>query len=686
MQNPRNTGEHIDDRLLRMFAVCARLSGLVVALVGAVIVYGQTCEIPQLQFGTGGVGVSFILAGLSLWCLLSTRFKKVFWTIGYVLAAAATALAFLNIGRYFFGLELANMLAEQSFGDFELARLITMAPSDSIGIGLLGISLLLMHVNIRKMRPAELLTFGATLISVMTLLGVLLKIDTFCVFMSCARISPVGGLTFTLLCLGALFSQPTQGLMSLMVSKNAGGIMARSLIPAALGIPVFFSWMRMQMQQSGVSDDISLAVMISAMVIVFSLILWWNAWSLEQIDTARQRATARLRQSERRTRMIIQQAIDAFIAIDAEGSIKDWNERAEYTFGWMKDEVIGRSIFDNVVPERFHNQAQTGLKRLLMQSEGTASNKPLEAAARHKDGHEFPVEISLFPVIIDGESMLCGFVRDITERKQVEQRFKEFYSTVSHELRSPLTSIRGSINIVKQLALDHLPETATGMLDIADGSLDRLIRLINDLLDVKRIEEGHLNLELQPLDPIKIAKLAVDGLQGMAAKSNVELMIAMDNLAIFSGDADRIVQVLTNLISNAIKFAPKGSCIIVRAAKSRNPQRVRFSVEDQGPGIPSADVHKLFSKFGQLSDGRKKLGTGLGLAISKAIIEEHNGEIGIDSTVGTGTTFWFELPLSKEIAAIKNEQMTTMKIQTVGEEDQEGRTLESSTATNVNRE
>jgi signal transduction histidine kinase len=281
-----------------------------------------------------------------------------------------------------------------------------------------------------------------------------------------------------------------------------------------------------------------------------------------------------------------------------------------------------------------------------------------------------------------GQSLLCGFVRDITERKQVEQRFKEFYSTVSHELRSPLTSIRGSINVVKQLAVEHLPDTATGMLDIADGSLDRLIRLINDLLDVKRIEEGHLNLELQPLDPIKIAKLAVDGMQGMASKNQVELMLAMDNLAIFTGDADRVVQVLTNLISNAIKFAPKGTRVIVRTARSRNPQRLRFAVEDQGPGIPSADVHKLFSKFGQLCDGRKQLGTGLGLAISKAIVEEHNGEIGLDSSIGKGTTFWFELPLSTDICAIKSEQMTTMTFASVEVDEQDqARALEGSSVT-----
>jgi signal transduction histidine kinase len=199
------------------------------------------------------------------------------------------------------------------------------------------------------------------------------------------------------------------------------------------------------------------------------------------------------------------------------------------------------------------------------------------------------------------------------------------------------------------------------MLVIADKSLDRLIRLVNDLLDVKRIEEGQLKLELQPLDPITIATLAVDGLRGMSANAHVELEVVVDDTSTFIGDPDRIVQVFTNLISNAIKFTPKNKTVTVKVLKSKNPQLLRFEVEDQGPGIPAMHLKKLFNPFGQLADGKSKLGSGLGLVISKAIVEEHGGEIGVESTPGVGTIFWFEVPLTPR-TAIPGNQMSTLSL------------------------
>ena len=256
--------------------------------------------------------------------------------------------------------------------------------------------------------------------------------------------------------------------------------------------------------------------------------------------------------------------------------------------------------------------------------------------------------------------MFCAFVRDITERKETEQRLKEFYSTVSHELRAPLTSIRGSVKIIKETVSIRSTDAAHNLIDIADKSLDRLIRLINDLLDIKRIEEGHLDLELQALDAKEVVVLAASEMESLAAQFKVELVPIFEQQAIVSADSDRIVQVLTNLISNAIKFSPAGGRVTLRLSRSANAHRARISVEDEGEGIPPADAQKLFSKFGQLADGRKKLGTGLGLAISKAIVEQHGGEIGIDSQAGRGSKFWFELPLSVAPVPVQPEQMRTL--------------------------
>jgi signal transduction histidine kinase len=171
------------------------------------------------------------------------------------------------------------------------------------------------------------------------------------------------------------------------------------------------------------------------------------------------------------------------------------------------------------------------------------------------------------------------------------------------------------------------------------------------------------------VQPHTLIQIAADGLRSMAEKKEVTIRTVVDNDDPISADADKIVQVLTNLISNAIKFAPEKSTVQISVLKARNLRRMRFLVSDQGPGIQPSDVHKLFSKFGQLAAGRTMKGTGLGLAISKAIVEQHKGEINLESKVGEGTTFWFELPCSLEIQATMDEQLKTVRFAPLKSED-----------------
>jgi PAS domain S-box-containing protein len=652
----------LDQQLVSAFKLIAKIAALVVVVAGIAVVTGRVLdtESSPLTFASGGVGLSFLFFGLAVLALTNERFKTISRPIGYCLTFLAFAVGALNFGRYFFGLELVNTFADLELFGFQPAVLLTMSPSDCILVTTIGIALFMVDITVKKVRPTEVLAFFAMLGCLMTILGVILRIDSFCMFTACARISYLTGFAFAILCLSVLLSRPGGGLVSLLASPNAGGIAARRLIPSAVAIPIIVSWIRMGAEKAGLIPELGLTLMVASMVVLFALLLWWNSWTIEEIDYARQEAMLKVKQSEKRTRMIVQQAIDAFVAVDINGQIKDWNEQAFETFGWTKEEILDKSILDFVIPARYAEPAKQGIQYLITNAKGTISNKPIETFAMRKDGTEFPVELSLFPVIVESELILCAFARDITERKAVEQRFKEFYSTVSHELRSPLTSMRGSMALVQELAAD-MHEAAKEMLQIADRSLDRLIRLINDLLDVKRIEEGQLKLELQALDPINIASLAIDGLRGLADRSDVGLEIVVDETATFIGDADRIVQVITNLVSNAIKFSPKKKVVVLHVLKSKNPQMLRFQIEDKGPGIPQAQIKKLFNRFSQLADGKSNLGVGLGLAISRAIVEEHGGEVGVDSVVGEGTTFWFEVPLTQR-PSIESSQMSTLSL------------------------
>jgi signal transduction histidine kinase len=248
---------------------------------------------------------------------------------------------------------------------------------------------------------------------------------------------------------------------------------------------------------------------------------------------------------------------------------------------------------------------------------------------------------------------------EIARRKEVEQRFKDFYSNVSHELRSPITSIQGALQLIEHAMGRNGSQQIEELLSTADISCARLLRLINDLLDVKQIEEGKLHINVAKVDTLEVVSVAVDGLKGLAHESGVSLNVVMDALGFVNADEDRIIQVLTNLISNAIKFSKVKDQIIVKISQPE-PHKIRFSVKDSGPGIAADQQYKIFGKFEKIAeqDGVKRKGSGLGLAISKGIVEEHGGTIGFNTEIGKGTEFWFELPVAND-AQSGNEAQTS---------------------------
>lgn len=268
-----------------------------------------------------------------------------------------------------------------------------------------------------------------------------------------------------------------------------------------------------------------------------------------------------------------------------------------------------------------------------------------ECHAKRADGTVFEAEMRLSTFAVGGAQHYVAVIRDITERKELDRLKDEFVSTVSHELRTPLTSIRGALGLLEAGVAGPLEAAGLEMVRIARTNSERLVRLINDILDLEKIEAGKLELTLTTLDPVQLARAALEQLQTMTAESGVSLTLAAEPVARVRGDEDRLMQVLTNLLSNAIKFSPQGAKVVVRVTPL--PTAVRFCVCDEGPGIAARDLKRLFGKFQQLdgSDTRQRRGTGLGLAISKAIVEQHGGRIGVESALGVGSTFWFELPL-----------------------------------------
>lgn len=357
-------------------------------------------------------------------------------------------------------------------------------------------------------------------------------------------------------------------------------------------------------------------------------------------------ALERSRADQQRVAAIVEAAQDPFVGMDMEGRVTDWNSRAEAVFGWTREEMLGRRVADTLVDPQKAADLERWLVRFRATGDVAALQGPLERWVRDRSGRLFPVELRVAVVAHATVPFFGVFVQDITQRKEVERMKDEFVSTVSHELRTPLTAIYGSLSLVNSGLAGELPPEARELLKICHDSTERLIRLINEMLDVEKIASGRMEyrMERQPLRPL--VEQALRDTQAYAEALGVAYRFEPGEDLEVLADADRIVQVCVNLLSNAAKFSPRGGTVDVQVR--RRDGMARVSVVDHGSGIPPQFRARVFERFAQAdaSDRRAKGGTGLGLAICRGIVEAHHGRIGFESEPGVRTEFFFDLPLA----------------------------------------
>jgi signal transduction histidine kinase/NO-binding membrane sensor protein with MHYT domain/DNA-binding response OmpR family regulator len=340
------------------------------------------------------------------------------------------------------------------------------------------------------------------------------------------------------------------------------------------------------------------------------------------------------------------------IAFDANKRLKLLNQVSRDLFGNLDNQKINPDEWDKAISLLNPNNRQPMLNKDYPLARIAAGEKikGLEAIVVNNKGKERVLSID-GQLLFDQENEKLGVVmvyQDITERKEVDQMKNEFISTVSHELRTPLTSIRGSLGLIMGGAMGTVPKEMAPLLEIACNNSERLVRLINDILDTEKIESGKMVFHFAKADLGKLIEQAVIANKAYADKYQVTYTIKelIPGLQV-NIDADRIRQVIDNLLSNAAKFSKSGG--VVEVAMQQTADKIIVSIKDNGIGIPQEFQARMFSKFYQAdsSDVREKGGTGLGLSICKSIIEAHNGKIWFDSKDGVGTIFYFELLESK---------------------------------------
>ena len=357
-------------------------------------------------------------------------------------------------------------------------------------------------------------------------------------------------------------------------------------------------------------------------------------------------ATDALRAEEARTRSILDNMLNGLITIDGRGRIATINPAAERMFGFLAEELLGRSLA-MLLPISDPATAEAFLRNANREALGRVT----EWEARRKNGEIFPMELALFQFETPDGPRMAGSVRDISERREVDRLKREFVSTVSHELRTPLTSIRGSLGLLAGGALGELPGDALEMIGVAERNVVRLVTLINDILDLERLDTGVLEMHIAPVSVSSLFSRSVEAVRAFADQQGIPIDCrSRDEIVL--GDGDRLVQVLVNLLSNALKFSPRGSRVTV-TAEAVGDETVEFRVTDEGRGIPPDFREKIFERFRQVEggDSREKGGTGLGLAICAAIVGQQGGSIGVDSEGGRGSSFWVRIPKAAAVPA-----------------------------------
>lgn len=355
-------------------------------------------------------------------------------------------------------------------------------------------------------------------------------------------------------------------------------------------------------------------------------------------------ALRRLANLSRRQEAIYESATDGMLILNPKGDIETVNPAVCRMYGYEEADLVGREIgmLFEVAPDR--GRVEKFLKHLGARS----SDEPFqiqEFMAERKDGTTFPTEVSISPVHLVDRTVFLAVIRNVTERKHVEQMKNEFVSTVSHELRTPLTSIAGSLGLITGGAAGEIPERALRLVEIARANCSRLVRLINDILDIEKIESGKMRFDVKPVPLGPFLERALQENRSYAAEMGVEIALApVFSDAVVLADEDRLMQVMTNLLSNAAKFSPSGETVqvTVRALD----RRYRINIADKGPGIADEFREQIFGKFAQAdsSISRQKGGTGLGLNIVREIVNRLHGSVSFDSEPGKGTVFHVDLP------------------------------------------
>jgi PAS domain S-box-containing protein len=397
------------------------------------------------------------------------------------------------------------------------------------------------------------------------------------------------------------------------------------------------------------------------------------------MSTGRVRAQELAEEMSWRTRMILETAADGIVTIDQQGTVESFNPAATKIFGYDAAEVVGRNV-RMLMPQPYRDEHDGYLANYLRAGEAKMIGRQREVTGRRKDGSTFPMDLAVSETTAAGKIIFIGIVRDITERKRIEQDLQtaktdaerannaksEFLSRMSHELRTPLNAVLGFAQLLQYNPKEPLTKAQTESVRLILSGGKHLLNLINDILDLAKIETGKLSVSIEDADPVQAIEECLPLIDSMAQQRNITIARDIADVGHVRADYTRLRQCVLNLLNNAVKYNRDGGgvTITVTAISDRS---IRIAVSDTGAGIPRERQNELFRPFNRLgAEARQIEGSGIGLALTRELIALMDGRIGCDSEPDVGSVFWIELPRagSKPAAACAAESTTVAQSKT----------------------
>jgi PAS domain S-box-containing protein len=647
--------------------VCAAFS----AITGGTVLLGWLLRAPRLtQLGADwpsmkpNTAIGLLASGTALALLHHAKANTKYRRLAVWLALAVTLLGVATLLEYAAGWDLGidELLFEDRAASPHPGR---MSVPSATWFTLIGGSMVLWRARGRLGAVSQLLVMVVGLLFVPVIAGYVYGVPYDVELLGHMAVPLPTAVTSIVLAVGVLFAHPERGVVALARSPGPGGIATRLLLPIAVVAPLALGWLTLAGERAGFyGSEFGLTLMVGITVGLIVVAVMLTAARLDAADARRVAAEAALEQTRVRADAVLRSAQDAIVAMNHHGTILDVNAAAERAFGYRRDELIGRTVAETIVPPDLRDQHMRGLSRYLDTSEPTVLGRVVELRARRADGSEFPAEVSIVRVDAPGPPVFTGFIRDISERARaeaeiralnetLEQRVVErtadlhaavkeldaFAYSVSHDLRAPLRAMDGFSQILIEEQADALTETGRQQLSRVREGAQRMGQLIDDLLKFSRL--ARTPLERTDVDPTAIAGMAAEEVR-QARQTKAEIVI--DPMPPSKGDPALLRQVYMNLIDNACKFSEgRPDARIEVGAQTGEDGDPIYLVRDNGVGFDMAHASKLFGVFQRLHGRDEFPGTGVGLATVERIVHRHGGRIWAEAAPDAGATFFFTL-------------------------------------------